>query len=521
MNELSITESNDRSGYEDLPYPSYTFPQTSPDRLSTMGILHGMTPPDPANCRYIELGCGNGTNVAAMASMFPQGDFVGIDLSQTHINSAKKLAAEISIENAEFIVKNILDIDVDSLGQFDYIVAHGLFSWIPEIVRTKVLELIKACLAPNGVAYISYNALPGCYVRQIGWDLMQLRTSKIANIEDKITSAIDVLSLVGKESVEGSLSKGLYKTLISNVSTTNRANVFHDDLTPGNKPFYFLDFVELIRRYGMKFVCEAEPESLSENSISKTAKLELDKIASDPLEREQYIDFIDFAQFRMSIICRADIELSSSPDPAQLTKLYARSSLSAKVDDELICSADRVNFVDVDGRSMAVNHPLTKVALQKLGSSNPESIRINELMAQSEGFLRSNGVKMEGEDVDRTLQFFLDLYVARLLSLFANEPVVANAPGEKPQVLAFNRWQAANGCECITSRLGENVGMSSDLVRATITMLDGTHDRKTLAKDLLTKMNIPESDFAEAESQLPAVIDKNLSRFAELGLLVQ
>jgi SAM-dependent methyltransferase/methyltransferase-like protein len=508
--------SDDISGYAELPYPSYTFPQTSPDRLSTMAILHGLNPPDPANCRYLELGCGDGTNVAAMASMFPGSKFTGIDLSQTHIERAIKISEHLGLENISFLAKDILEIDLENFGRFDYIVAHGLFSWIPDNVRAKVLESMQACLTPEGIAYISYNVLPGCYLRKIGWDLMRLRASKIDNIDEKISEALEIVPFIGAESEANTIASAVYKKLAADNKDKNAESLYHDDLADINKPFYFLDFVALIGEFGLKFVCEAETDV-----VSKTAKLKLDKITADPLEREQYLDFIDLAQFRMSLICGEGLEIKTSPTASEIERLHAQSSLVAATDQKSIFSTDPVSFTAADGRKIAVNHPLTKSALAALGSIKPDTIRTDELIAQAEESLRANGVVIASNDKAQTLQFLLSLFVAGFVKLFTAKPAFAVEPDEKPKVHDFARWQAANHCECATTLLGENIGISSDLIRNTLTLLDGTRKRDALARDLLVKLNVPEEGIAEAEAHLPAVIDANISKFAELGLFVK
>src|SRR5689334_20541432 len=136
-------EAAEQFSYDALPYPSKFFLQTHPDRLAAAGILYGLQPADPQQCRVLELGCGNGSNLIAQAFLSPQAKFVGVDLAQTHIEIAKDSAKKLDLTNVEFRQMDLMDMSVDEFGQFDYITAHGLFAWVPDFVRDRVLSIFQ------------------------------------------------------------------------------------------------------------------------------------------------------------------------------------------------------------------------------------------------------------------------------------------------------------------------------------------------------------------------------------------
>ena len=144
-----------------FPYASGAYAESHPDFLSGIGRLFGVPTPDPDNCRVLELGCADGSNLLPMACELPNSKFVGIDLSQKQIDVALKAVQETGIGNARFHAINMLDADDVLEGKFDYIIAHGVYSWVPDAVKQRLLEISKNYLTPNGVAYISYNTLPG------------------------------------------------------------------------------------------------------------------------------------------------------------------------------------------------------------------------------------------------------------------------------------------------------------------------------------------------------------------------
>ena len=74
-----------RTPYDEVPYTSYSFPETHPDRMATVAHLFNLKPPPPDRCRVLELGCASGGNLAPMAALYPESEFLGIDLSRVQI----------------------------------------------------------------------------------------------------------------------------------------------------------------------------------------------------------------------------------------------------------------------------------------------------------------------------------------------------------------------------------------------------------------------------------------------------
>ena len=148
------------SPYDELPYPRLAFAQSHPNHLGAIGCLFGANPTPPSRARILELGCAQGGNLLPMAVGLPSAELVGLDFSQRQIDDGKATRDECGITNARLLQANLLEVD-DSWGQFDYIIAHGVYSWIPDPVREHLLRLAVRLLAPAGIFYVSYNCLPG------------------------------------------------------------------------------------------------------------------------------------------------------------------------------------------------------------------------------------------------------------------------------------------------------------------------------------------------------------------------
>ena len=164
--------------YDQVLYPGVPLPQTHPDRLATIAGLFGMTPAAAPNCRVLELGCGDGGNLIPMALTLPASVFTGIDLAEPAIARGCALANTLGLENITLRHLDLMRMGPDlgefDYGVFDYIIAHGLYSWVPPEVRDQLLSLCRAHLAPQGVAYVSYNAGPGFARRRMFREMMLL-----------------------------------------------------------------------------------------------------------------------------------------------------------------------------------------------------------------------------------------------------------------------------------------------------------------------------------------------------------
>src|SRR5262245_30352504 len=124
--------------YADGPHPSVPFPQTHPDRLATLATLFGMRSAPVERCRVLELGCGDGGNLIPMALVLPESRFLGLDQAGEPIGRGRATISALDLRNVELRQE---DLHTFARGvhaeqePFDFIVAHGVYSWVPEDVR--------------------------------------------------------------------------------------------------------------------------------------------------------------------------------------------------------------------------------------------------------------------------------------------------------------------------------------------------------------------------------------------------
>ncbi len=234
--------------YDEIPYPPLTHSATHPDRLAVIGRLMGLQPARPDACRVLDLGTGNGANIIAMAELLPGSHFVGLDISQPQIEDGQRMVAQLGLTNVDLQAVDVMDLP-DAYGSFDYVIAHGFYSWVPQPVRDKGLRLIEASLAPQGIAFVSFNALPGWHQLAALRDLMRYRTRDIEEPLQRAQAARDG-SGAGRAQTEDSPFAAFVQQYHSSFQGRGPvpesqlvSTLLHDELSEINQPFYISEFV--------------------------------------------------------------------------------------------------------------------------------------------------------------------------------------------------------------------------------------------------------------------------------------
>jgi trans-aconitate methyltransferase len=188
MTDITVAGGEAKSSYDEVPYESHPFSQTHPDRLATLGRLFGMAPAPVERCRALELGCASGGNLIPMACQLPGSEFVGVDNSRREVEMGRGIIAALGLTNVRIEPASILDVD-DSWGRFDYIIAHGVYSWVPDHVQDKMLAICAANLPPQGIAYVSYNTYPGWHMREMIRHMMLYHVAQFPDAQQRLQQA--------------------------------------------------------------------------------------------------------------------------------------------------------------------------------------------------------------------------------------------------------------------------------------------------------------------------------------------
>ena len=252
-----MTTGGDASSYDVLEYPPRPFVQTHPDRLATLATLFGLSPTPPARCRVLELGCGVGGNLLPMAAALPGATFVGIDNAAVPIARARELTERLGLGNVSFHPVGIEEYEPPA-EPFDYVIAHGVYSWVPEPIREALLALCARVLSPDGVAYVSYNALPGGHLRQMLRGVLGAGLGGVEEPRERVAAARRFLALLVEA---GEADDELVPTLgraAREVIDRDDAFLFHDVLADDNQPYYLHEFVASAKAHGLAYLSEAQ-----------------------------------------------------------------------------------------------------------------------------------------------------------------------------------------------------------------------------------------------------------------------
>jgi SAM-dependent methyltransferase len=423
-----------------VPYPGHPFPQTHPDRLATVATLFGLQPAPPVSCRLLELGCGDGGNLVPMAYALPGSTFVGVDLSAGAIERAAELSG--GLPNVELRRADLSALG--DLGTFDYIVAHGVYSWIEPAARDALLAACRAHLAPHGVTYVSYDVLPGGHLREITRQMLRWHLRDVDDPAERIAGARALLQAVadaGQSQAEWALEQ-------------SDSSLYHDELAPHHEAVLFADFVAHAGRHGLAFLAEADVFEMQASVLP-------DELAAvDVIDREQYLDFFKNRMFRQTLLCHAGVARREPTADVVRGMLAATPARPEGDADE-----GKVEFRGPRGASLTTDDPAVKAALVALGEAWPRALPVAELGGDAVG------------------DALLRAYSVGLVQLHLWAPQPAITPSERPVASAIARRQAAEGT-LITTLRHTSIDVPDELGRRLITLLDGTRDRAALVREL-------------------------------------
>ena len=312
IEDIMTTNTNDvqQTIYSELGYKSMPFPYTTPATLEAYGALVGVSAPNPKTARVLELGATYGGNIISQALFNPDATFVGIELSQEQVEKGNEVIANAGLTNVSLIQSDIASIGSE-IGTFDYIIAHGVYSWVDDGVKDALLRLIDEHLAEDGIAYVSYNTYPGWHTMEEVRQLMMFSNRDKAqfNHKEKVLHGKTIGSIVGSQILKyDNLKERNSKFLgaLRSIMQKDEYYVGHDHLEPNNDPVYFYQFNDHLGAHNLAYLCDADLTLSMVRSFDADIADTLDKLAlNDHVAQEQYLDFMLDTTFRKSIICKA------------------------------------------------------------------------------------------------------------------------------------------------------------------------------------------------------------------------
>jgi len=497
-----MTDEPLKASYEATPYISLPVPLSHPDHLCVLARLHGLDPAAPAAARVLELGCAAGGNLLPMAAAMPDASFVGVDLSPRQVADGQAAAADLALANVELQAGDVTALTAAETGRFDYIIAHGLYSWVPPAVQAKLLPLLAGLMNPHGVAYVSYNCFPGWHQRQVVRALMRHQAGGPAEPTEQVRQARAILDVLSATYERDDAYARLLREERDKVAALDDAFLLHDLLEVENHPVYFSEFARRAGAAGLQYLTEANIAATRPASFGAQARQILEA-QGDVLQREQLIDFWLNRSFRESLLVADRLAPQPALLPAAVRELWLASPLQPDPDADGTGKAGERFFRAPDGGRCGLTDPGAQRALEALGRAWPASLAFADV------------AELAGT-TELAQSLALDLFLRNWLELRPRADDFVLTPGPRPVASAVARWQLRRG-DRVTSFRHRAVRIDEPVAHQLLPRLDGRHDRAALAAGLARQQ---EAGLLPAGTGEPeAALDRALALLARHALL--
>lgn len=517
----AAAENSESSGmvattYDHVRYPGHPFVETHPDHLATLGSLFGMNPARLDSCRVLELGCGEGANLIPIAYQWPDSEFVGIDLSAAAIRDGNDFIRRMGLSNIILRCHDIMQIGKE-FGSFDYIIAHGIYSWVPSSVRDKMLSILRENLAPHGIGFVSYNCYPGCHARDIARQIMRYHVRDVTDPTQRAQQARAMLRFLAEASAENTIYGFELRNQLDRINGIDDRVLFHDDLSDVASPFYLHEVVEDATRHGLQYLSDAAFAMSHLGRLSPQAREQLSTLPeNDVVTREQYMDFVEGRAFRESLFCRREVPLQRRFDPRRIVEYHLATS--ARADGPVDPTADGITtFKTESGSTLSTDHRLSKAMLQILGARWPQAMSFADVLEQALSQLGAAAASVQAnldEEVEALGGLLYRAFAAGQFELHLTPPRLTATIGERPSASFLARRQAESGL-VVTNLRHRSVSLKDDAVRKFLMLVDGTRTLDRLVSDL--KLTVAEDVGATITRES---VEENLRLLAKLALLV-
>ena len=496
---------SDPNLYDAVTYPAQPYADTHPNRLATMALLHGLRSAPAERCRVLEVGCNAGANLIPMAYALRGSEFVGFDLAAAPIARGQAKIEALGLSNIRLLQADLMEAEqvAELAGTFDYIIAHGVYTWVPRPVRESLIAFCGKHLHPQGVAFVSYAALPGGYIRLLVRQVMGFRptqgTTPLAGVQESIA----FLKFIAESRPEGDGFRQLLEREMEVMDRRGPKVVFHDELAPAYEPISFRDFTSHAAAHGLRYFSEAEfPGPKDPTFHEATIKAIQELAGGDPLAQEQMLDCARMRMYRESLLCHAEAAAGYDLQADALRELYLSSQARSTEGSAAGARAYSLSAVI----RIETQHPMTLAVLDYLIARAPEAVSFAEVA----NHLEEAGLP-PGPDL---LVLLLRLVIAHMVDLYSWKAPVSREVAEKPMADGLCRYDAATETTVVTP-LHTVLSMADPIARQLLQLLDGTRDRAALLRDLAAALpDVPLATLADG-------LEPALQTLSQAGVLLR
>jgi len=502
------------ASYDQIPYLANPLPQTHPSRLAAIASMFGLPYVLPKKARVLELGCASGVNLLGMAHFMPEAQFVGVDLSVVQIFEANKRAKALNASNVTYHHMSIEDVD-SKFGEFDYVICHGVYSWVPSNVQTAILRICRENLSSEGIAFISYNVQPGWRMKQAARDVFMALTPPEMPAQQRWEYGVswikDALETTANETPKPLLHQAMANELESILTQKNIRYLVHEYLEDHNEPLLFREFLNQINKAELAYLGDVEPASMVRH-ITNPVLSEFFKRrpAGSMAETEQAIDIITGRPFRQSVIVKGirQSQINRALTPEFFKKLYIQSRITKSEDQ-----SGQVTYKHVKLGQLNAQPPYGTATLDVLSAHANMPTAFKELAEKFTAL--SEGTESTFAEI------LFSLLGAGAMDIFA-EPHIPELPkGATP--LAILDVEA--GREVTSNASGEIIGLDP-VQRLMLPLLKGNWNREEVIKQLVSlhakgalNVNPAPTDSEQMKNLLGELVDKTVELLKRFGIV--
>lgn len=494
--------------YDEVDYTGFAYPDTHPRSSGAIGRVFGMNAIAlPSSCRVLEIGCGDGANLISMAYGLPGSEFTGIDLSTRAIGKGLVLTERLCLSNVRLIASDLLNIDADALGSFDYIIAHGFYSWVPPDVRDRLMQVLAQCLSPAGIVFLSYNTNPGFFLRGMLRSILELHTRSIKSPGDKIAQAKALAEYLSIGDEGDGPERLILRTEAERILNKKDGTVFHDDLAAINTPVYFHELVEHAAKNGLAFLSEAGADAFPIRMLPEKISSMISGL--DRLTAEQYRDFFLCRRYRQSLLVKQNNRLIPQESIGIGGTLWFSAPLIEK--SEEINGA--ILYRNKYGAEVRTHEQAIIDLLDHLIHAWPAAVRFEDLMPMVKSQLPPDVEHSKQEQI--TSKALFNLVGLGIIQMSTEPPILLtqrdlqNCKFPRASALAREQIKERN---TVTNLWHETVSIDNPFAARLLTYLDGTRSLHQLTK--LMQDQIPNS-----ADNLSSLLKAHLRHFTQLALL--
>jgi methyltransferase-like protein/cyclopropane fatty-acyl-phospholipid synthase-like methyltransferase len=531
---VNITLSNSTANtYDEVPYESYPYSQSHPEQLSTIATLFGMEPVNPENARILELGCASGGNIIPLAIRYPKAKIVGVDLSKVQIEIGEKQIKDLRLKNIELHNASITDVD-ESYGKFDYIIAHGIISWVPEFVRQKMFDICGDLLTEQGIAYISYNAFPGWNMIKSIRDMMLYHGSNFTTIADKLQQAKLFLKFV-TEALENSSTPyaQILKQETQLIANQRDSYIRHDHMEEENKPYYLHEFVAEATKRGLQYLGDTSLSSMYLGNMPASVVEKLQAV-NDIVRTEQYMDFINNRRFRSTVLCRNTVKLNRSLNNDDVKKFYLSFNLTpetpfdSKLNLEDASQSLKFFFNNNKESSLSTASSIMKAILYTFAENINNPLKVDQIAKiANEKLPAVKRIDIKNELLNNALRLVLSGYINILVDTVS----CAQEISKTPEIYKLARYQAEHTPAMWVSNLKNQAVFINILDKYAFRYMDGKHTKEQIV-DLLIDNHISKNELTLSKdgqkleereaikAEVQAALDQTFNNALKIALLV-